>query len=135
MPHVRAVDAEQPVVGPDPAVQRSDRVLEDLHDEDAGLGAAAADPDAEVLPRLKIMMIIMTVIMMMITWRSSVTLSISSLAPMLARAAPPVPGLPYFSIRSLYTPRRSTEDILRRAAHTWDYYYYHYTRKCIEDPL
>ena len=103
MPHVRAVDAEQPVVGADPAVQGRDRVLKDLHDEDAGLGAAAADPDTEMLPRLKItMMIIMTVMMiMMITWRSSVTLSISSFAPMLARAAPPVPGLPYFSIRSL----------------------------------
>ena len=59
MPHVRAVDAEQPVVGADPAVQGRDRVLKDFHDEDAGLGAAAADPDAEMLPRLKTMMIIM----------------------------------------------------------------------------
>ena len=103
MPHVRAVDAEQPVVGADPAVQGRDRVLKDFHNKDAGLGATAADPDTEMLPRLKIRMIIMTVMMMMmmITWRSSVTLSISSLVPMLARAAPPVPGLPYFSILSL----------------------------------
>ena len=33
-------------------VQRRDRVIEYLHDEDAGLGAAAADADAEVLPGL-----------------------------------------------------------------------------------
>ena len=57
VPHVRPVDAEEPVVGADPAVQGCDRVVEDLHDEDPGLGAAAAYTDTKVLPRLMIMII------------------------------------------------------------------------------
>ena len=32
-----------------PAIKSGDGVFEDLNDEDAGLGAAAGDPDAEVL--------------------------------------------------------------------------------------
>ena len=57
MPHVCTVDAEESVVGADPAVQGCDRVVEDLHDEDAGLGAAAAYADTKVLPRLMITII------------------------------------------------------------------------------
>ena len=68
MPHVRPIDKQQPIVGlrmiggwltPKqwhkylyPAIKSSDGVFEDLNDEDAGLGAAAGDPDAEVLARL-----------------------------------------------------------------------------------
>ena len=53
VPHIRAVNAEQSVVGPDPSVHGGDGVLQDLHDEDAGLWAAPTDPDAEVLARLE----------------------------------------------------------------------------------
>ena len=44
---VCSVDEEQPVVRLDAAVQRGDGVLQDLHDEDTGLGAAPADPVQE----------------------------------------------------------------------------------------
>ena len=47
VPDVCSVDEEQPVVRLDAAVQRGDGVLQDLHYEDAGLGAAPADPEQE----------------------------------------------------------------------------------------
>ena len=52
VPHISSIDGEKSVVRLDPPVAGSDGVLEYLHDEDAGLGAAAADADAEVLPGL-----------------------------------------------------------------------------------
>ena len=52
MPHISSVDAQESIIGLDPAIIGSDGVVKNFDNEDARFGTASTDPDSKMFARL-----------------------------------------------------------------------------------